>query len=163
MFTVIRTKMECVFCNRLILKKESFYEDSYFIAIYNIRPVVKGHCLVIPKRHVDEMHELNEEERKDFISFSNKAVFIAEKYSGTNEFDFLLQKGENAGQSIKHMHFHILPRKRNDALAVSKWEFFQSFSEKEHTSKNLSNDEIVPIVKELKDLAEKHRLQLETL
>jgi histidine triad (HIT) family protein len=163
MFTMIRTKMECIFCNQIILKKETFYEDSHFIAVYNIRPVVKGHCLVIPKRHVLELGELNAEERKDFLTFSNKAVFLALEYSGVRDFDFLLQKGENAGQSIKHLHFHILPRKRNDVLSVSKKEFFRSFAEKENAVDTLSGGDLAAVVKELKDLAEKHRLRLETL
>ena len=155
--------MECVFCSETALKLEKFYEDENFIAIYNIRPVVKGHCLVIPKRHVESMLELNEKERKDFISFSNKAIFIALKYADANDFDFLLQLGENAGQSIKHVHFHILPRKRNDALAVNKKEFFQSFAEKENTVKTLAQGEMIAFVNELKDIAKKHKIQIDEL
>ena len=155
--------MECVFCNEIIIKKESFYEDNSFTAVYNIRPVVNGHCLIVPKRHVEELYELSEEEREDFISFSNKAVFIASKYSGTADFDFLMQKGENAGQSIKHLHFHILPRKRNDALMVSKKEFLHSFQEKENTDSNLTEKELTKIVSELKEVAKKYRLQINGL
>ncbi len=155
--------MECVFCNESTLNIEKFYEDENFVAIYNLRPVVKGHCLVIPKRHVKEMNELNESERKDFISFSNKAIFVALKYSGANDFDFLLQKGENAGQSIKHLHFHIIPRKRNDSLGVNKDKFFQSFGEKENTVKTLTNEEIRLIVNDLKSIVEKHRIQINEL
>jgi histidine triad (HIT) family protein len=155
--------MECPFCNSIILEKEKFFEDGHFLAIYNIRPVVKGHCLIIPKRHIENMFELNENERKDFISFSNKAVFIAQKYANTNDFDLLLQKGENAGQSVNHLHFHILPRKRNDNLAVNKKEFFQAFGEKENTIKTLTNDEMAAVVNELKDIAEKHKMQINEL
>ena len=133
--------MECVFCSETTLNIEKFYEDENFVAIYNIRPVVKGHCLVIPKRHIESMLELNERERMDFISFSNKAIFIALKYANANDLDFLLQKGENAGQSIKHLHFHIMPRKKNDSLGVNKDKFFQSFAEKENTVKTLTNNE----------------------
>ncbi|MCL4396846.1 HIT family protein [Candidatus Parvarchaeota archaeon] len=155
--------MECAFCSETALKFEKFYEDKNFIAIYNLRPVVKGHCLIIPKRHIESMLELNDSERKDFISFSNKAIFIALKYANTNDFDLLLQKGENAGQSIKHLHFHIMPRKRNDNLAVNKKEFFQSFAEKENTVKTLTQSEMTAIVSELKNLSEKHRVQINEL
>ena len=155
--------MECAFCSEAILKIEKFYEDESFIAIYNIKPVVKGHCLVIPKRHVESMLELNEKEREDFISFSNKAIFIALKYADANDFDFLLQLGENAGQSIKHLHFHILPRKRNDSLAVNKKEFFHSFAEKENTVKTLNQGEMIAIVNDLKEIAKKHKIQINGL
>ena len=155
--------MECVFCSKTTLAAEKFYEDENFVAIYNIRPVVKGHCLVLPKRHIENMLEMNENERKSFISFSNKAVFIALKYAGTKDFDFLLQNGENAGQSIKHLHFHILPRKRNDALAVNKAEFFQSFAKKENTMDTLKKEELNIIIEELNSIAEKHKLQISTL
>ena len=163
MFTMIRTKMECIFCNQIILKKETFYEDSHFIAVYNIRPVVKGHCLVIPKRHVLELGELNAEERKDFLTFSNKAVFLALEYSGVRDFDFLLQKGENAGQSIKHLHFHIIPRKKNDGLNTAKKEFLGSFHERETTTSQLTEVELVKIIKELKEIIVKHKLQINGL
>ncbi len=155
--------MECVFCSKTTLKFEKFYEDENFTAIYNIRPVVKGHCLIIPKRHIESMLEMNEKEREDFISFSNKAIFIALKYANASDFDFLLQMGENAGQSVKHMHFHILPRKRNDTLAVNKKEFFQSFAEKENTIKMLTQNEMITVVNELKEIAEKHKIQINEL
>ncbi len=155
--------MECVFCSETALKFEKFYEDKHFIAVYNIRPVVKGHCLVIPKRHVESLLELDENERKDFISFSNKATFVALKYANANDFDFLLQMGENAGQSIKHLHFHILPRKRDDALAVNKKEFFHSFAEKENTVKTLTQNEMIAAVNDLKNIAEKHKIQINEL
>ena len=155
--------MECVFCSETTLNIEKFYEDENFIAIYNIRPVVKGHCLVIPKRHIESMLELNEKERMDFISFSNKAIFIALKYANANDLDFLLQKGENAGQSIKHLHFHIMPRKKNDSLGVNKDKFFQSFAEKENTVKTLTNDEMKAVVNDLRSIAENHRIQINEL
>ncbi len=155
--------MECVFCSETTLNIEKFYEDENFVAIYNIRPVVKGHCLVIPKRHIESMLELNEKERMDFISFSNKAIFIALKYANANDLDFLLQKGENAGQSIKHLHFHIMPRKKNDSLGVNKDKFFQSFAEKENTVKTLTNDEMKAVVNDLRSIAENHRIQINEL
>ena len=152
--------MECVFCDPLVLKKETFYGDGYFSALYNIRPAVKGHCLIVPARHIESLLEMNEEERKGLVSFLNRAVFLALRYSGANDFDILLQKGENAGQSIKHLHFHVLPRKRNDSLAVSKKEFMHSFAEKEESVKPLTPEEIDGIVGELRGIAEKHRLQI---
>ncbi|MCL4362574.1 MAG: HIT family protein [Candidatus Parvarchaeota archaeon] len=155
--------MECVFCSETTLNIEKFYEDENFVAIYNIRPVVKGHCLVIPKRHIESMLELNERERMDFISFSNKAIFIALKYANANDLDFLLQKGENAGQSIKHLHFHIMPRKKNDSLGVNKDKFFQSFAEKENTVKTLTNNEMKAVVNDLRSIAENHRIQINEL
>ena len=155
--------MECVFCSETTLNIEKFYEDENFVAIYNIRPVVKGHCLVIPKRHIESMLELNEKERMDFISFSNKAIFIALKYANANDLDFLLQKGENAGQSIKHLHFHIMPRKKNDSLGVNKDKFFQSFAEKENTVKTLTNNEMKAVVNDLRSIAENHRIQINEL
>lgn len=155
--------MECVFCSKTTLTAETFYEDENFAAICNIRPVVKGHCLIIPKRHIESMLELNEKERKNFVSFSNKAVFIALKYADTADFDLLLQRGENAGQSVKHLHFHILPRKRNDNLAVNKKEFFQSFAEKENKVKTLTQSEMAVVVRELSSIAENHKIQIDEL
>ncbi len=155
--------MDCAFCNEIIIKKQKFYEDENFFALYNLRPVVKGHCLIIPKRHIEQLYQMNENERKDFISFSNKVLFISLKYSSTNEYDFLMQNGENAGQSIKHLHFHIIPRKRNDALMLSKREFLDSFQKKENSTNNLSEEEIKKTVNQLIKIAEEHRIQIDAL
>jgi histidine triad (HIT) family protein len=155
--------MECVFCNDTIIKKETFFEDDNFAAIYNIRPTVRGHCLVIPKRHLQETYELNEKEREGFLTFTNKVVFTALKYSDTNDFDLLLQRGENAGQSIKHLHFHIIPRKKNDGLNTAKKEFLGSFHERETTTSQLTEVELVKIIKELKEIIVKHKLQINGL
>ncbi len=155
--------MECVFCSDIVIKPEVFYENENFMAVYNSRPVVKGHCLVIPKRHILETYQLNDSERKDFISFSNKAIFLALKYSNASDFDFLLQKGEKAGQSIRHLHFHIIPREENDVLGVSKTRFFKSFSEMESGAPVLEKEEMTSIVNEIKEIAEKSKAEMEKL
>jgi diadenosine tetraphosphate (Ap4A) HIT family hydrolase len=52
----------CAFCNPAILDYQQFYEDDLVIALYTHKPVMPGHCLIIPKRHVERFEMLSDEE-----------------------------------------------------------------------------------------------------
>lgn len=104
--------MKCVFCNRNEIHNQIFYESEHFIGVVNIRPVLEGHSLLIPKRHVESYLDLNEDEMKE-LPFALKGVVNAlmKSYQGEG-FDASIQNGKVAGQVIPHIHFHIFPRKK---------------------------------------------------
>lgn len=152
--------MECAFCNVSNINLGKFYENDLFVAIYVIRPVIEGHCLVIPKRHVESFLSLNDEEKKGFAVFVERCTFIALKFSEAYQFDLLLQEGENAGQSVQHMHLHIIPRKKDDVLS-KRWD--RIFAEKfENTRPQLTKEETEKAVKKLRFIAKQHAVQLES-
>jgi diadenosine tetraphosphate (Ap4A) HIT family hydrolase len=155
--------MDCSFCDPINLDLRKFYENELFTAIYNLRPFVEGHSLVMPKRHVKSILELNKEERNGLISFLNRCIFVALKYSGAYQFDVVLQEGTIAGHSIGHTHFHILPRKVDDNIGVTKSEWFQEFNKQENNiRRNLTKEETERIVRRLRWIVKEHRIQIES-
>ncbi len=105
---------DCVFCYLKKIKDEIFYESKYFYGIYNIKPIVPGHSLIITKRHVPRFLELNKEELEELIPTMKKVTKVLLKVYKAPDFDISLQDGKSAGQTIQHIHFHIIPRKPGD-------------------------------------------------
>ncbi|BCX15347.1 MAG: histidine triad protein [Candidatus Parcubacteria bacterium] len=108
--------MNCIFCK--ISKKEipAFIidESDNFIAFLDIHPHAPGHSVVIPKNHYENFFDLSEALGNEFISFVKQCVNLLSKKLQTNSFTFGVNQGEIAGQTIKHFHFHIIPRFPND-------------------------------------------------
>ncbi len=110
----------CPFCNadnQLL----AFATSGDFKAIYNLSPILPGHCLVIPQRHVTSLFELDEEEISSFFSFARKVTAFVCEVFGSDAYDWSLQEGNEAGQSIDHLHLHIIPRKPDDLEESGEW------------------------------------------
>lgn len=111
---------ECIFCKiaRKEIQSNIVDETENFLAFLDIHPKVKNHTLIIPKKHFSNLIEMNSELSKELIDFIKK---IAKKYlkEGAKGFNLIVNNGEEAGQVIKHLHFHILPRKRGDSFKLN--------------------------------------------
>ena len=112
--------ISCPFCEPEI-RHLSFFENSKFIAIYNIAPILPGHALVIPKEHIISFFDLTDKDLFEFIKFSRQVVRILSKAFNTEAFNWTLQEKAEAGQSIAHMHIHIMPRKPEDLPHPGDW------------------------------------------
>ena len=87
----------------------------------NIAPVLPGHSLVIPTRHVQSLLDLKENEIRQFFSTAVKATRILLKAFNTDAFDWSVQEKKEAGQSIEHLHLHIVPRIKSDLPDPGDW------------------------------------------
>ncbi len=105
---------KCIFCmiandDPNVLKKV-LYKNDFVMLIMNIFPYNKGHLEVVPVRHVREIYELNESE----LSHMTKGVSIAIKLLRVSldpgGFNIGINLGFIAGESIDHLHIHIVPR-----------------------------------------------------
>ena len=109
--------MECVFCK--IVNKEipayTVYEDENVIAFLDINPVSEGHILVVPKKHYERITEMPEEDFRKFSESLQKVVKLVENKL-SKDYNIIVNHGERAGQVIKHVHFHIIPRYGNEQL-----------------------------------------------
>lgn len=97
---------ECIFCQM----KDYILENELAYAIYDKYPVGKGHMLFIPKRHVKDFFDITKEEREaifDLIDEGKK--LLDEKYS-PDSYNVGINCGEHAGQTIMHVHVHLIPR-----------------------------------------------------
>lgn len=113
-------KNECPFCNPNVITK-SFANESGYYALYSHAPVTPGHSLIIPYKHVTDVFSMPENEYIELFKFARKTMMFLNTFFKTNEFDISLQQGINAGQSVEHLHLHLIPRKMNDLPAGIEW------------------------------------------
>lgn len=106
--------MALLFGSHIIDIRQVFYESSLSRAIVNLKPITPGHVLVIPKRVVSRVSQLSTEEMTDlFLSVHQISKGIEEFYCA-DAMNIAIQDGEAAGQSVPHVHVHILPRRKGD-------------------------------------------------
>ncbi len=106
--------MNCEFCKQDVMDKEIFHSGKKAFAIPDTKPVVPGHVLVIPNRHVEKFTELTEEEIVDIFQVVKEVYDILIKAYKATAFNLVIQDGRDAGQSIAHLHLHISPRRKGD-------------------------------------------------
>lgn len=108
------SSQNCPFCDSKILNLQSFYEDDLVIALTTHRPIFPGHCLVIPKRHVERFENLSNEEADQIFKVLKKVNSATEKVFSTSSYLLLQKNGWESGQSVPHVHFHYIPRIARD-------------------------------------------------
>lgn len=115
--------MKCVFCN--LIKKEElsldyvssnqiFYQSRNFFCVYNIKPILPGHSLIVPKKHIKSFLDLKDSNVIEMFKVIKKTVKALMKAYNSDGFDIAIQKGEAGGQSVEHFHLHVIPRKKGD-------------------------------------------------
>ncbi len=112
-------KNECVFCAIAAGEIPSFkvYEDELLLAYLDINPFSRGHTLVIPKRHSQGLLDTDEAMlSKIIVRVKRIAAHLVAKL-GCDGFNILQNNGEAAGQTVRHVHFHIIPRRAGDPLS----------------------------------------------
>ena len=113
---------DCIFCKIVEGKIPSakVYEDSRTLAFLDIMPANKGHCLVVPKSHSQNLVDMNED---DLIALMKTAKKVAKAVSlsfGNASFNIVMNNGKEAGQVVFHAHIHLIPRFQKDRLRI-KW------------------------------------------
>jgi diadenosine tetraphosphate (Ap4A) HIT family hydrolase len=104
--------MSCLFCEMSDDKKIAENELAY--AIFDAYPVNLGHVLVIPKRHYADFFESKEDEIVAIYNLIHKCKTIIDaKYNPTG-YNIGININESAGQTIMHLHIHIIPRYNED-------------------------------------------------
>lgn len=102
----------CIFCkiaNHEIPSK-SIYEDEYTLAFLDLSQTTNGHTLVIPKKHYKNLLETDTDMLAPLFSAVQKTTKILEDKLGAKGFNFVSNMNEIAGQSVHHVHIHIIPR-----------------------------------------------------
>ena len=104
-----------IFCSGEI-RKGIVYESEHTFVLCDIAPVMPGHVLLIPRRHVYDMADLGEEEFLDFFEVLRKVrpVMLKLYSDSSGSYDMTAQIGEYSGRSVRHFHMHIIPRKKTD-------------------------------------------------
>ena len=113
---------QCIFCAISEGKVDSkmIYSDDFVMAVLDINPANKGHVLVFPRKHVQVLGQLNDDEVMHLFKIVNKtatAIFENLRAEGTNIF---LANGAVAGQNMPHVIVHVIPRYQGDGV-VFEW------------------------------------------
>ncbi len=110
---------ECIFCKIVNNEMPSvkLYEDENFVAIFDKFPTVKGHILVMPKKHEANIFEASDKTINLIMPIIQR-ICLALKKMGYSEINLLQNNGEVAGQTVKHLHFHIIPRTTDDNVKI---------------------------------------------
>lgn len=106
-------KQECVFCDIIRGDEPSdvVHETEDYICFYSKPPVNEGHALVVPKRHVRYMKELSDPSIYQVIEDVQQIIKEKHNPDATN---VGINNGPEAGQTIPHLHWHIIPRYEGD-------------------------------------------------
>lgn len=112
-----RKKKECPFCNLAVDEKVIISTNKFFVK-FDKNPVNEGHALIIPKRHVKPRHAdmllLDAAEWQDLPSAFRQAVKYLNPEFHPAGYNIGVNLGEAAGQTIAHLHFHLIPRYKGD-------------------------------------------------
>ena len=103
----------CLFCD--IKKSGCAHQNNLAYASYDSYPVSNHHCLIIPKRHISNYFDLNNEEIiacNDLIKLIKQKILNKDKT--VKAFNIGINTGKIAGQSIMHCHIHLIPRRKGD-------------------------------------------------
>ena len=111
----------CIFCKiaNHVIPSSVVYEDDDVIAFLDISQTTMGHTLVVPKKHFTNIFDIDEENAVEIMKairvVSNK---LKEKLN-VSAVNVINNSGELAGQTVMHIHFHVIPRYENDGIVIS--------------------------------------------
>jgi len=97
-----------------ILASQIFHKTEHSFALVNLRPLVPGHVLVVSNRIAPLLDDLHDHEYDDLWKTVRKVQRALKTKYNCDAFNVAVQDGESAGQSVPHVHIHILPRYRGD-------------------------------------------------
>ena len=106
----------CIFCNKFQKNKEIIYQNETVFVIYDGFPVSEGHSLVITKRHIEDYFDTSKQEVMDIdMAIKHMKTLLDELYH-PDGYNIGINNGTAAGQSVMHLHIHLIPRYENDCL-----------------------------------------------
>lgn len=109
---------DCLFCRIVSGEQPStkVLENDAVIAIMDIAPWTKGHCLVIPREHSANVFEIGEEDAAEVMKAARTLAPAVKKAMGADGLNLLQSNGHAAWQSVEHFHLHLIPRWFSDSL-----------------------------------------------
>jgi len=129
---------DCLFCKIASgeIPSKKIYEDSATLAILDINPAAVGHILVIPKKHFENIFDVEEPTLRELIESTQK---VAKNLREKLDCDVMIlqNNGRAAGQIVSHIHFHVIPRKEGDGIHLTHQRFQMSEEQLEDMRKKL--------------------------
>lgn len=111
----------CPFCELLQCNDLIISSSEHFVVIYNQAPILPGHVMVIPKEHIERVLDLNQEAQVEMMTLSLDTIKVLLQVFKAKAFNWVIQEGTEAGQTIAHLHMHLIPRKEQDLPDPGDW------------------------------------------
>lgn len=113
---------DCIFCKIIAgeIPSKTVYEDDNYKAILDISPASKGHVIILPKNHANNIFEISDEDASGIMIVAKKIAAKLKKVFDCDGVNILQNNGEVAGQTVFHLHVHVIPRYENDNIKI-KW------------------------------------------
>lgn len=105
-------ELKCPFCN--LPKERIFLSNEFGYAIRDGFPVSTGHTLIIPNRHISSWFKATDEERQGLFKLLSLAKEVLDDELSPDGFNIGINDGPTAGQTVPHLHIHLIPRYQND-------------------------------------------------
>jgi histidine triad (HIT) family protein len=109
---------DCIFCKIASgqIPATKIYEDDVVVVFLDTGPVSDGHTLVMPRKHVEQVHSCPPELLGQIWTRLSKIAGAIVSVTGADGYNVLCNNGRAAGQIVDHLHFHIVPRKTGDGV-----------------------------------------------
>ena len=110
------TDSNCIFCKLAngVFPTNKIYEDDNFTVILDNGPATKGHALILPKEHYENIYELPEETAAEAMKLAKKLSIKLKERLSADGINLVQNNGECAGQTVNHFHLHVIPRYKDD-------------------------------------------------
>ena len=110
----------CIFCKILAgeIPSAVVYEDDDFKAILDVNPAVRGHVIILPKNHAANIFELPDEDASKVMVVAKKIAAAVQKTYSCDGVNILQNNGKVAGQTVFHLHVHVIPRYEGDTDSI---------------------------------------------
>ncbi len=114
-------KDDCIFCKLAngVIPTNSIYEDEDFNVILDAAPATKGHALILPKEHADNLYELPDETAAKAMVLAKKLAKSMTAKLKCEGFNLVQNNGTVAGQTVFHFHLHLIPRYEDDGQTIN--------------------------------------------
>lgn len=132
---------ECIFCK--IVKGEipsyKVWEDDNVLAFLDVNPSTKGHTLIIPKKHHENIFDMSEEEMANMGVGAKKVADLLKKNLKCDGINLVNSNGTVAQQEIMHYHMHVIPRYEDEDYEI-KFENESKGEDLEKTAKEIKGE-----------------------
>ena len=111
----------CIFCKIANgeIPAATLYEDENFRVILDLGPASKGHALILPKSHAANIYELSDEMAAKAMILAKKMATAMTAALKCDGFNIVQNNGECAGQTVFHLHMHLIPRYKGDQVGIT--------------------------------------------
>lgn len=115
-------KKDCIFCNiaNNLIDAYVVFENSEFKVILDAFPAAKGHTLIVPRNHVENIYELDTDQAGRLFVLASEVARALKKIYKCDGLNVVQNNGKAAGQTVMHFHLHLIPRFVEDGIDF-KW------------------------------------------